>query len=448
MHVLILGLGQYPHGSGVEAAVFFAKQGCNVLVTDLKTESQLEQNVRRLRKYPNVRFVLGKHRVSDLADCSMVIRNPRVPSHSPILIEARKRGIPIESDLTIFLKSCPCHVVGVTGTRGKSTTSALIAHIIQGSGRRAWLGGNILVSPLSFFSKVKPDDIVVLELSSWQLEALGEQGLSPSIAVWTNLMRDHLNTYSGMKAYAAAKSHIFLHQTSSDIVFLPATKEFDAYARLAPGRVGRIGGERSREKQIVDGVTLKLVGRHNDVNAQYAVAVALELGISVRDIKRGLKTFAGLPDRLELIAIVRGLRCINDTTATTPDATIAAVESLLEQFRSEKEVHTIHLIFGGADKELEFGEIARHVSRSRVQVYLLPGTAHDAIVRAFRRARVVWQDVGDLQEAVEEGLHAAKKGDCLLLSPGCASFGLFANEFERGSVFRRLIKRYGSARLS
>jgi UDP-N-acetylmuramoylalanine--D-glutamate ligase len=234
-----------------------------------------------------------------------------------------------------------------------------------------------------------------------------------------------------MAEYAEAKAQAFRHQKPDDVVFLPADKSFDVYAREAPSRVVRFGRPSSREAKIVKSVKMKLPGEHNRRNAEIATAVALNLGVPVTAIKRVLSSFKGLPNRLETIATIKGVQYVNDTTATTPDATIAAIEALKSS--------SIHLIFGGADKELEFADAARVIKKYRVSVALLPGTAHAKIVKAFRRAKVAYQDVKDLRDAMRV-IHArTKRGDVVLLSPGCASFGLFKNEFDRGEKFKKAL---------
>jgi len=435
MKVLILGLGKYPRGSGISAALYFAKRGDEVTVTDLSTEKELAGNVKQLKKYKNVHFVLGRHRLEDVRKADLIVRNPGIRKNTRELMEARKRGIPLASDITLFLEQCPVPVIGITGTRGKSTTSTLLADILTASGkyRRVWLGGNILVSPLTFLSQVKEGDIVVLELSSWQLESTGEAGISPSIALWTNLMRDHLNTYEDMAEYAEAKAQIFRHQKPEDIALLPSDKSFDAYAESTAGNVYRWGTSRSLEHKIVKSVSLKILGAHNEKNAEAAVAVALQLNVSQTAIKKAPRQFTGIANRQELVATVRGVKFINDTTATTPDATIAAIKAFAKQGK-------IHLIFGGADKELDFTEVAGVLKRARVDVVVLPGTAHAKIVKVFSAKKVSFQDVDSLREAVRTLFARAKKDDVILLSPGCASFGLFKNEFDRGEQFQKILK--------
>lgn len=438
--VLILGLGQYSQGSGIEAAVYFAEQGEEVVVTDLKNKEDLQENVRRLTKYKNVRFVLGEHRLEDVRWADVVVPNPRVRPDSPFFQEAIRLGKAIESDISLFLTACPAPVIGVTGTRGKSTTSTLITEMLKADGRTVWLGGNILVSPLAFLSNVKKTDWVVLELSSWQLELTGRKGISPQYAVWTNLMRDHLNTYPGMQEYAEAKAQIFRHQTGEGVVILPADKMFNPYAQSAPGEVIRVGGKGGEAHKLVAKTKMELIGEHNQRNAEFAVALCHHLGVKVSTIKQVLQTFRGLPNRLEEVGLIKGVRYINDTTATTPDATIAALKALGEKSTINDQRSTVHLIFGGADKELEFEEVSLLMKKLKPSIYLLPGSAHDKIVTTFKKARVPWIEAANLKEAFNHFKSLTQKGDVVLLSPGCASFGLFKNEFDRGGQFTELVR--------
>jgi UDP-N-acetylmuramoylalanine--D-glutamate ligase len=214
-------------------------------------------------------------------------------------------------------------------------------------------------------------------------------------------------------------------------VVLPADKAFTPYAQSAAGEVIRVGKKTDAARLLVEKTKVKLLGEHNKQNAAFAVALCQRLRVRASAIKSVLTTFAGLPNRLEEIANKNGVRYINDTTSTTPDATIAA----LEAFASSP----IHLIFGGADKELEFEEVVSVIKRVKPRIYLLPGTAHEKIKKVFTRAKISWIEVSDLAEVFAHLKHQTKKGDIVLLSPGCASFGLFKNEFDRGDTFRRLV---------
>ncbi len=441
MHVLVLGLGQYPSGSGIVTAQYLAKRGDDVLVIEPHYTSAMDANRKRLSVFRNVRVVTTSIDESVLDGIELVIRHQRLRRDEPLLVAARRCGIPIETELSIFLRLCPAPIIGITGTRGKSTTSALIHAILSSSKkwRHVWLAGNILESPLLTMSTMKAKDMVVLEMSSFQLEGTGDRGISPHIAVWTNLMRDHLNAYPSMEEYAEAKAQIFRHQLMEDIVFLPADASFYSYSTEAPGMVYRVGKKTSPEKALVASSVLGMEGKHNIRNAETAVAVALQLGVPSSLIKRVLKSFKGLSNRQEEIACIKGVRYINDTTATTPDATIAALETFSAQGK-------LHLIFGGADKELIFEDVAKHLKRIKPSIWVLPGTAHEKIAHAFHACSLAYEDVTDLADAIQQIRVKAVSGDIVLLSPGCASFGLFQNEYARGQVFVKLIKRMSSKR--
>jgi len=451
--VLVLGLGQYPKGSGISAALFAIRTGATVRVTDQKTEKELEANVRTLKRYKNVTFILGRHRLEDVRWADVIIRNPRVRPSSPEMKLATKLGKRIESDVSIFMERCPSPVVGITGTRGKSTATTLVYEMLKASKKHVWLGGNILISPLTFLSKVKLRDIVVLELSSWLLETTGANGISPKFALVTNLMRDHLNTYDGMDDYAEAKAQIFRHQNEKGIVVLNADDAYGRqFAKETPGRVLTFSGKTKKtdawltkkdlawkdpktgvNEILIPRSSLKLLGEHNATNILSAALLARASGASTSGIRSVAKTFKGIPDRLEEIATIQGVRYVNDTTSTTPDATIAAVNALAPVSKA------IRLIAGGADKELQFDELAKLLKKKRVSVTLFEGTAFAPFSKALRSAGVTFERVGSMEEALTVHRREAAEGDTILLSPGCASFGLFLNEFERGEQFKSLV---------
>jgi len=431
MNVLILGLGQYPQGSGVSAALHFAKAGDSVMATDLKTREQLAENVKQLSGFKNVKFRLGKHDVKDIQWAHLIVRGPSVRSDSKEMKLARKLGKTVTSDLALFLESCPCLVVGITGTRGKSTTTSMIHAVLTASKkwRKVWLGGNILVSPLTYLSQVRNNDIVVLEMSSFQLEGTGDASISPQYAVWTNLMRDHLNAYPSMAEYAEAKAQMFRHQDADDVIFFPDDKTFNEYAKEAPSTVVRV-------KKL--SIPLSVLGEHNQMNASFAMAVAKELGVPSSKIKSALKKFKGLPNRIETVATKGGVTFVNDTTATTPDGTIAALNAY-----PAKNNRLIHLIFGGTDKELDFAEVTKLLKKRKdVGVYLLAGTARKNIEVHFTKAGIHYAVFENLDAVFAKLKEMTEKSDIVLLSPGCASFGLFKNEFHRGEEFVKLVKKW------
>ncbi len=457
--VLILGLGQFPQGSGISAALYAVRMGAQVRVTDKKTEQELAKNVARLKKFRSVEFVLGEHREQDIAWADIIIRNPGIRSNSLELSLAKKLGKRLESDISLFLARCPAKVIGITGTRGKSTTTTLAYEMLQRGKNKVWLGGNILISPLTFVEKVKKDDIVVLELSSWLLETTGLVGLSPHIACITNLMRDHLNTYDGMEAYGEAKAQIFRHQGPDGLLIVNSD---DAFCRNcaseAPGDVRFFSKKKKasssawmdqdalwikdqgKEQELVKRKQLHIFGEHNVQNALAASLIAQAAGASVTSIRAALKAFNGIPDRQELLATIQGVDYINDTTATTPDGVIAAIQALAPRYAQA------YFIMGGNDKELEFTELAKQTKKHKLRIMLIPGNASDKMRALFVKQKVRFQDCSDLKQAMFEASTQAKKGDAVILSPGGTSFGQFKNEFDRGEQFRKLVSLKAKAK--
>lgn len=448
--VLIFGLGQYPQGSGISAAMTFAKLGCDVVVTDTKKEVEIAANVKKLKKYKNVSFVLGEHRLKDIESADLIVANPRVRPTQAEMVHARKIGKTVTSDIALFLDRCPAKVIAVTGTRGKSTTSTLIASMLKEGKKHVWLGGNILVSPLNFLSKVKKTDVVVLELSSWQCESLGTAIHQPHISVVTNMMRDHLNTYQGMEDYAEAKAQIFRHQKPEDFVIFNADDEYGkVWIKEAASDVRSFGKSIRRDasydarsiylagKKLIDIRALTLIGEHNVKNALAASLAASLAGVSKSAIQKALKTFKPLENRLEQIRVVKGVTYVNDTCATTPDGVIAALKAM------QSRAHLLFFIMGGADKELEYAELATEFKKAKKQigVFVFPGNASDKLIKEFEKQGIAYEEVADMKTAVKRASETAQSGDAVILSPGAASFGLFKNEFDRGEQFVKEVKK-------
>lgn len=444
MRIAILGLGIYKEGSGISAAKFFISRGNEVLITDLKKEEELAAQIKEIKNFcqknkkPFPKFILGRHRESDILSADILVRNPGVPGDSKFLALAKLKKIPIETDVSIFLKNCPAQIVGVTGTRGKSTTASLIYEILRDAKAanytrmprktRIWLGGNIKVSPLSFVDKIKSGDIVILELSSWLLENFGEKKLAPYVAVVTNIFPDHLNTYKNMAKYAAAKKNIFACQTAKNFLIVNG-ENAETKKWLGAGKTIKF------YKKDAAKYTTNLLGEHNLENIAAALAVAEIFKIPDATIKKVLRKFKGLADRQELIAIKRGVKYINDTTATSPDGAIAALRAFGEKRKN------IILICGGKDKNLEYGEMGREIKKYCQAVILFPGSATEKIKLLITNYKLLIKTAKNMAEAVHLAKDLAVKGDIVLMSPGAASFGLFKNEFDRGEQFKNAVKK-------
>lgn len=454
--VLLMGLGL--NRGGLETAKWLVKRGADLTVTDLKTEDQLAPTLAELEKY-DIKYVLGRHRKADFISADLVVKGQGIPSGNEYLAAARKAGVPVETDISIFFRLCRAkRIIGITGTKGKSTATAITGEIFKETDPRAAVGGNIGISPIAFLDKVRPETPVVLELSSWQLEGLSIAKRGPDVAAVTNIYRDHLNYYGTMPRYIAAKKEIVRHQDESGTAVLnlddPVVRKFGGAAK---GRVlwfsrkknprpkslegifiengilvSHIGGKR---EEVLPLAKMRLKGDHNVLNAALAVCIALACKVDRRAIKKVLREFSGVPHRMESLGKTGGLEFINDTAATIPDAAISAIRALGKKGR-------IVLLGGGMDKKLEFSKFAEEIKANCRFVVLFSGTGTDKLTRELKK--IGYFDFGiacSMKEAFAAAVEFARKGDKVLLSPGCASFGLFANEFDRGDQFKKEVTK-------
>jgi len=404
-----MGLGLL--GRGINVAKFLSEEGAKLLITDLKSKEELASSLTELEGYSNIEYVLGEHRLEDFKDKDLIIRAANVPLDSIYIEEARKNNIPIEMDASLFVKLVKgVTIVGITGTRGKSTVTELIYKILEASGKRVFLAGNIRGrATLPLLNEVREGDIVVMELDSWQLQGFGDSKISPHISVFTNFMPDHMNYYKGdMDRYFSDKANIFNYQKEGDVFF-------------------RGNGVHTNKGIVVENIvptdwSLKLKGKHNLQNISFAISVVRELKVEEDVIKNTVESFGGVPGRLELVKEENGILYYNDTTATTPDALLAALNSL---------EGNIILIAGGADKELSYGKVAPLLNSVK-KLILFEGTATDKIVTLISTDFTI---VENMKDAVKVAKENAEAGDTILLSPGAASFGIFKNEFDRGDQF-------------
>lgn len=462
-HVLVMGLGL--HGGGLGVTRWLVKQGAFVTVTDLKKPEDLAASIDALGRDPGekagIEFVLGEHREADFISSDLIVRNPGVPRESRYLALARNHGVPIRMEMGLFFEQLPRggkQVIGITGTKGKTTTTTMVGDILKKAQIKTVVAGNLRVSALELLDQIEPDTTVVLELSSFQLEEFDVLGLSPRIAAITNISPDHLNRYTGMDEYAAAKANIFTHQGESEYCVLNYDNPFLTLLRpRVPSQVvwfsrtrtlddgafverEAIMWKRERREQVILPVTdLGVPGNHNVENALAATAVAGVAGVSAEKIGACLHEFKGVADRMEVVRELNGVTYINDTTATAPAATIAALEAL------ESRGQRVLLIAGGSDKGLDYAEMARAIARSRPKVILVQDSATAKIREALRSAGVdelIAGSYGRFDDAVQRAHDEAREGEIVLLSPGAASFGMFANEFKRGERFREIVMRF------
>lgn len=465
----MLGLGVL--GRGVNVAKFLAKKGAILIITDKKTAEQLAPAIKQLKAFKNIKYVFGEHNLSDFQNADMVIKAASVPLDSLYIAEARKNNIPVEMDASLFVKLNLATIIGITGTRGKSTVTQLIYEIIQNylvakppsKKKKVFLGGNVKgLATLPLLNKVKSGDIVVMELDSWQLQGFGDSKISPHISVFTNLMCDHQNYYkNSMKQYFEDKTNIFKYQKNGDILvigkrFLPDLKKFglsEIFADLKKNTESKIITAKTDKK-----IKTKLLGSHNKENIALAVKACQQLGINEKIIKKTVADFRGIPGRLEFIGEKKGIKYYNDTTATTPDGVIAALKALQNHLAirrpGESQENKIILIGGGTDKELDYTEYVKLVLKYIKTLILFKGTASEKIKKVLSNQSAIIStrkkekqkiniisNITSMKDAVAEAQKFTKKGDIVLLSPGAASFGVFKNEFDRGEQFNKIVKK-------
>jgi UDP-N-acetylmuramoylalanine--D-glutamate ligase len=429
-------------------------QGARVTVTDMRGEEALAESLSALDGLP-IRFVLGRHEERDFTPdgADLIVRNPAVPRRATLLQLAREHGVPIEMEMSLFFRACPAPIVGVTGTKGKTTVSTLAGALLREAIPETRVGGNMGVTALGQLDHLSPDAPIVLELSSWQLEALIEHQLAPRVAVLTLIAEDHLNTYDGFEDYAATKRGIAWHQRPGDYLVVNrddpeswrATDETAAFivpfGLIDAGEDGawQSGDElvwrwAGGESRWPTPESPALRGPHGRRNALAALAAAMLAGSNAGAIQRGLNGFAGVRDRMEVVGMIAGVTYINDTTATAPVAAAAALTALGDG------PGQVHLLAGGADKKLDPMPLATAAAQSGAAVYLFNGTATPALHAALATHGLSPSgSFESMREAVTAATAAATPGDTVLLSPGCASFGLFRDEFDRGEQFRQVV---------
>jgi UDP-N-acetylmuramoylalanine--D-glutamate ligase len=447
--ITVLGLGL--HGGGVGTVKFLVKNGARVVVTDLKTKEQLTASLEKLKGLKNVEYVLGQHRTEDFSRADMVIKNPAVRWDSQHIKTALQNKIPVEMDSSLFFKMCQNKIIGVTGTKGKTTTSSMIAEILKSAGREVLRVGVSQVSVLDKLELLKKDTVVVFELSSWRLSALGREKLSPQVAVITNFFPDHQNYYKSMAEYASDKKNIFLNQKGKDFLVINGDDEdVLKMAEEAKSEVVKFFSKPSQNsravfsdgevifwnggldiKKIIDLKDLKIRGRHNWGNAMAAAGACLVFGLTVGEVKKGLADFKGIPHRLEFVQELSGVKFYNDTAATVPEAGILALDSFSEP---------LVLIAGGNDKNLCFADFAKKITEKTKATVFIKGVGTDKILAEISKIpgfeNVEYSMATSMDEAVALAKSLAEAGDVILLSPGTASFGIFLNEFDRGEKFK------------
>ncbi|MGQ9590212.1 MAG: UDP-N-acetylmuramoyl-L-alanine--D-glutamate ligase [Planctomycetota bacterium] len=469
LRVTVMGLGLFGGGKG--AVQFFVRRGSRVTVTDLRSEEALRPTIRDLQELP-VRWVLGGHREEDFLGADLVIPSPAVPRSAPLLQACREKGVPLDTEMNLLFKYCPARIAAVTGSNGKSTTASLLADMA----RKRWpglrAGGNLGRSLLPEVEDIDPEEWVVLEISSFQLEDLASIARRPDVAVVTNASPNHLDRHGTYEAYLAAKRVILEPGPEGAAAVLnaedPAVRSWPAPGRrriyfgrtgsVRPGAEGvwvdlergeAVFGAGGRERRVARpseappearGETLlfrssdvPLAGVFNLLNAAAASAAALAMGVGVPEIAEAVREFRPLEHRLERVLESRGVTYYNDSIATTPESTIAALGALGPK---------VVLICGGSGKGCSYRELGRAISH-RARAVVLMGRTAEEIRRSIpeRAGGPAIAAAQDLEDAVRKASRLAAHGDAVILSPASASFDMFLNFAERGARFKEIARR-------
>jgi UDP-N-acetylmuramoylalanine--D-glutamate ligase len=433
--VTVMGLGVL--GRGVGDTEYLAEMGAELIVTDLKSEGELAESLNHLAAYPNITYVLGEHRFEDFEGRDFILKAAGVPLDSAYIAHAREHGVPIRMSAALFAQYSGVPMIGVTGTRGKSTVTHMIHHVLKESvadtdDTGILLGGNVRgVSNLALLRDVTDDSIAVFELDSWQLQGFREVGISPKISVFTSFMPDHMNYYGGdMEAYFMDKAAIFENQDRTD-AFVTTREVFEWATGYAQRHGLTIRGEAilTDSSTLPDSLLLAMPGEHNRLNAALAAEALRALSLTDEEIFLGLTSFRGVPGRLEFMGERKGVKIWNDNNATTPEATV-------EGLRAVSNERNVVLIMGGADKGLDLTALVREVGRSAKEVIMLPGSGTDRAQVHFPNAHFV----ATMKEAVVRAVELSESGDAILFSPGFASFGLFVNEYDRNDCFVEVVR--------
>lgn len=420
--VVVMGLGRF--GGGVGVSRYLVQQNARVLVTDLLPAEKLAPSLAALQGLP-IDYRLGEHRVEDFQNADLIVVNPAVDRrNNPYLQAAVQAGVPLTSEIRLLVSQLPNRqrTIGVTGTAGKSTTTAMIGHILARrlGPDRVHVGGNLGGSLLESLSRIRPTDWVVLELSSFMLEDLAADRWSPHVAVITNISPNHLDRHDSFQDYVRAKQHILEYQAPTDLAVLGT----DLPPQIQPrhSRVIRMPAD------LGGTIPLSIPGKHNQANAWLAIEATLAADISPGQAVAALRDFPGLPHRLQLVAEHQGVRFFNDSKATTPEAAMLALQCFPRG--------VVHIILGGYDKKSDLSGLATAAAHHCRAIYTI-GTTGPAIAAAAQAANGPAQvyECHHLDNAVQSLMRNIRPGDVVLLSPGCASWDQFDNYEARGQAF-------------
>jgi UDP-N-acetylmuramoylalanine--D-glutamate ligase len=446
--VLIFGLGLNDGGLGM--AQYFLEQGAKVTITDEKTEKELAKPIEKLSKYKNVSYHLGGHIEKDFIENDIIVRNPAIKPNNEYLKIAREKKKEILMEMALFHKLTLCPTIGITGTRGKSTTTTLVYEILKKNYKeKVFLGGNIGKSAIREIENFDRDDIAVLELSSFQLDGMGETMVSPHIAVITNIYKDHLDWHTDIDEYIETKKNIFKFQKKDDYLVINIDNDITKkFVNDSKGKVITYSLKDKNADYYIDSnlnvfekgkklLTIEnpiLQGEHNWYNMICSIATTRIYDISVETIKEVIENFVGIPNRQEFVREIGGVKYFNDSCATS----VEAIKAMFDRF-GEKYKGKIVMIAGGVDKGLEYEILLGNMKKYLKALVLFEGTASEKIDEIVTPYVETYKYFSNMKDTIDQAQELSDKGDIVVLCPGASSFNMFLNEFDRGEQFVKYV---------
>ena len=440
-NVAVVGIGV----SNIPLIEFLVALGAKVSAFDKKSEEDLGEAANKFKNI-GVKLVLGEKYIEKLEGFDVIFKTPSMRIDIPVLLEAKRNGAIITSEMEEFVKYCPAKIFGVTGSDGKTTTTTLIYRMLLEEGYKTWVGGNIGTPLFAKIEQIKSEDKVVLELSSFQLMTMT---VSPEVAVVTNLSPNHLDMHNDMNEYVDSKKNIFKFQHEDDFTILnldnDVTKsmipevncnllKFSVKEEVKDGAFLKCGKLYLKEKEVCEQKNVKLRGMHNIENL-LAAFCALSDDVSINSMSKVATTFQGVEHRCELVRVIEGIEYYNDSIATSPTRTLAGLMAFDKP---------VILIAGGCDKKIPF-EILAEQGHSKIKTLILMGATRYKIKEAFDNfevksgIKIPIIVVDTLEEAVEKGRKVASNGDIVTLSPACASFDSYLNFEIRGNRYKEIV---------
>lgn len=449
--IVVFGIGEL--GGGVSSIKFLVANGAHVIATDIKSKEVLKKSLKEIKDLKNVTLVLGQHRSEDFIHADMIIKTPGCSWNNEYIKLALKNEIQVETDASLFFRLCKNRIIGITGSKGKTTVSHMVSHFLKSSGYHAIQIGVGVTPVLDRLELLKKNSIVVFELSSWRLSAIKFSKISPTVSIFTSFFPDHMNYYKNMEEYWNDKKQIFKYQKKDDtFVFNSDDENIIKKINDLDLNMNKIAVSIKNDKNsgifVEDGIAflnkddemieiaklsnMNVIGEHNKRNILLAMGAVASIGGNISKLRRAVKFFSPVKYRLEHIRTLNKVEYYNDTAATNPTAALMALNS----FKNKN----IILLAGGSDKNLGTMEFVNKIVKNVKKVLFLKGKYSEKLISEIKKLKI-YNDITNykmydsMYSIIKDAKELSSENDIILLSPGASSFSMFKNEFERGDEF-------------